>query len=280
MKKIRRISAIIIGFMAISLLLINIVGLFKNIRKEGLLEDADLRFKNDISLSYEQAMAATKRRANESEKAYARRVTTVVSQGLAHIDWNQISDTERYNQLVPIWENYFIYFMGKFSTIPEYKKYHFANYERSLQRGIGICGDASMVMSQLLDKQQVKNQLYTFPGHVILSASFSDGQSQLFDPDFGVILPGDLNKIRAQPELIEQAYLKAGYTQDDALGMKKRYQQDYEAWNGVSHFITKKYYFEAMAYFLKWPLPIFLLLLALFLDGRLLASHFSKQKKR
>jgi hypothetical protein len=68
---------------------------------------------------------------------------------------------EQFNQLIPIWENYFIYFMGVFSGIPEYERYHFANYQRSLERGIGLCGDASMVISQLLDKQNISNKILT-----------------------------------------------------------------------------------------------------------------------
>ena len=37
---------------------------------------------------------------------------------------------------------------------------------------------------------------------------------------------------------------------------------------GVQHFITKKYYFEHIDYFLKWPMPIAFMLLGIFLFKR------------
>jgi hypothetical protein len=247
----------------IALTAINVYGKFQHIRPTVFFPD-ELRFKNDISLSYEQTIAAIKRQPQESEKAYAARITHAISQGLAHIKWNQFSGSQ-FNQLIPIWENYFLYFMGKFSGIPEFEKYHFANYQRSLQRGIGICGDAAMIMSQLLDKEKISNQLLTFPGHVITTAKFSDGTELLYDADFGVTLPYSAEQIRKAPWLVDKFYEEAGYTSLDIKIMNNIYGNSYKRWNGVKHFITKKYYFEYITYSLKWPLPIVLILISVFM---------------
>lgn len=40
------------------------------------------------------------------------------------------------------------------------------------------------------------------------------------------------------------------------MGLVRAYALPYERWDGVTHFMTKKYYFEKVAYMLKWPLPL------------------------
>jgi hypothetical protein len=219
-------------------------------------------------LTYQDAKQEIQRNPDEGDQEYAARITNVISQSLAHIHWAKEQDTTRYHQLVPIWENYFIYFMGKFSGIPEYEKYHFANYDRSIERGIGICGDASMIMSQLLDKQGIKNQLLSFPGHVVLSATMPDKNEYIFDPDFGVALPYTVQQVNSSPKLIEPFYQQAGYTTKDAQTISRSLGGEFERWNGVTHFITKKYYFEKVAYWLKWPLPLIMIAIGIFFIRR------------
>ncbi len=240
------------------LLLVNAYGLTQDIRPPNLM-NTDFRFERDMTLDFETTMKNLPRLDGESDRDYARRITPVISQGLAHIHWKEESDTRKYNQLVPIWENYFLYFMGIASGIPEFEKYHYADYERSLRRGIGICGDAAMIMSQLLDKEGISNHIVNFPGHVVVEVRHSDGTSALYDPDFGVYIPHSITEIQDDPELASRYYLEAGYTRNDADFFEKSYVGGFKRWNGVSHFITKKYYFEKMAYALKWPLPILMI---------------------
>ena len=51
------------------------------------------------------------------ETEFSTRVTKVIAKGIAHIHWDKYQP-EKFNQIVPIWENYFLYFMGRFSGIP------------------------------------------------------------------------------------------------------------------------------------------------------------------
>ncbi|BFT29621.1 hypothetical protein D210916BOD24_07970 [Alteromonas sp. D210916BOD_24] len=265
-------AGIVLMTVGLGFLGINIYGLFKDVRPPVFFQD-ELRFENDITLTREETFAAVNRQEGESDKAYAERITQVIGSGLAHIHWRRY-DNQKFNQLVPIWENYFLYFMGKFSGIPEFERYHFANYERSLNRGIGICGDASMIMSQLLDKEGIPNQLLTFPGHVILTATFENGEELTFDPDFGVALNYSPADLQSTPNVAGEAYANAGYPQSDVVVMNRIYDNQFKRWDGVSHFITKKYYFEIVAYWLKWPVPIILL----FLAGYLLRKSSIKRR--
>lgn len=96
-----------------------------------------------------------------------------------------------------------------------------------------------MIMSQLLDRQGIPNQLLTFPGHVILTATFENGEELTFDPDFGVSLNFSPVALQSTPDIAGEAYANAGYPHSDVITMNKIYDNSFKRWDGVSHFITK-----------------------------------------
>lgn len=244
------------------LLTVNLYGLTQNIRPNNITNN-DLRFINDQPLPYEEVISGLVKRADESDSEFSFRASTLISQGLAHIHWEKYQPN-KFNQLVPIWENYFIYIMAKVTTIPEYKRYHFADYKRSLKRGIGICGDASMILSQVLNKHNISNNIIVYPGHVVVEALFNNKETAMLDADFGVHIPFDKDSTKANFASVANLYLDKGYSEVDRLFFEKMYQSNYSVWRDVQHFITKKYYFEKISYIVKWPLPIGLIFISLF----------------
>tara|TARA_B100000780_G_C21108595_1_gene447828 strand:+ start:1209 stop:2045 length:837 start_codon:yes stop_codon:yes gene_type:complete len=251
----------IFALVGVLLLCVNIYGEFQSLTPNGVLA-VDLRFPQDKTLTFEESLDAIVRENGESEEAYVRRLNGVVAKSLAHIHWNEYEDIDTYYQRVPVWENFILYFMSIVTDMPEYKKYHFGNYKRSLERGIGICGDASMVMNQILEKEGIESQIVSFPGHVILEARLSNGDKILSDADFGVIMPFSVEELNKAPNLAMDYYKSVGFSDREIGGLVRSYALDSEKWNGVKHFITKKYYFEYLAYFLKWALPVALLFFA------------------
>ena len=251
----------IFALVGVLLLCVNIYGEFQSLTPNGVLA-VDLRFPQDKTLTFEESLDAIVRENGESEEAYVRRLNGVVAKSLAHIHWNEYEDIDTYYQRVPVWENFILYFMSIVTDMPEYKKYHFGNYKRSLERGIGICGDASMVMNQILEKEGIESQIVSFPGHVILEARLSNGDKILSDADFGVIMPFSVEELSKAPYLAVDHYKSKGFSDREVGGLVRSYGLDSEKWNGVKHFITKKYYFEYLAYFLKWALPVALLFFA------------------
>lgn len=245
-----------LGFLLIS---INIFGLFKEIRPRIFFED-DMRFQFDTPKPYIETLKNTKKRINENSDSYANRLTNVISDGVAHINWDR-TDPIKYNQLIPVWENYILYIMGKISRIPEYERYHYADYKRSLERGIGICGDASMIMSQILHKNKIKNQIVSYKEHVIVEAKTISDKAYIYDADFGVVINHSVDEIKRNPKLIEIPYSNKNYTKKEIEDLKNIYSGPHIRWGGVEQFITKKYYFEHVAYPLKWLFPIILILL-------------------
>jgi hypothetical protein len=241
------------------LLMINIYGLNQPIRP-NLDPDQDLRFENDMPLTFEQTMAQLdKLQQQDDQLLYMEQLTALIAKGLAHIHWLEEDNPDKFNQRVPIWENYILFAMSYLTSIPEYTKYHFMDPTRSLKRGIGICGDASMVTSQLLDEKGISNQIITFRGHVVVEAHLDDNL-YLLDSDYGVFMPFGAQQLADNPASADFYYRGAGYNLAESLGIQQIYSTPYMRWNGTSHFVTKKYYFEPISYALKWLLPLILII--------------------
>ncbi|MBD1390570.1 hypothetical protein IC617_14120 [Neiella sp. HB171785] len=241
------------------LTVINLYGLSQSIRPAGLW-DEPTRFANDYSISYEEALAQLQRLPDESELQFAQRATHVIAQSITHIHWSEEPDATRFNQLIPIWENYFLYFMGLWSGMPEFQKYHYTDYRRSLKRGIGLCGDTSMILNQVLTENGIESDILVFPLHVIVQADV-DGQQRLFDADYGVSIPFDADQAQLNRPQIAELYRQHGYTPDDEALVDKIFSRHGVAFDDVKAFVTKKYYFERLTYALKWPLPLIMLLI-------------------
>lgn len=257
---------VVASLLLLSILLmgVNIYGLFQSIRPTNLSGD-NLRFENDEPLDFPSVLSSLDQLTGESNDSYQQDMTKLVSAAVAHIHWNEELDATKFNQLVPVWENYILFFMGKYSGIPEYQKYHFVNYKRSLKRGIGLCGDAAMIGSQLLNKKAIPNQIISLKKHVVLSSYDESGKELTLDPDYGVIIPLSMSEILAEPTLVTPYYLQAGYSPQEAIGVQSVYEGEFQRWDGVKHFVTNKYYFEYLSYLLKWLIPLFGIGLSLWL---------------
>ncbi|MDA8962013.1 hypothetical protein N9H37_01490 [Congregibacter sp.] len=241
-----------------TLLLINLYGLTQTLRPAGLAP-AYFRFgAADLKLSQASFRREVERYPDEPNDQYVNRLTTVIADGMAHIHWPRY-EASRFNQRVPLWENYILWAMSYLTSIPEYERYHFTDPQKSIERGIGICGDASILMSRMLDKNSIDNRIVTIPGHVLIEASLDGGWSA-FDPDYGVVLGLSASSAALQPQTVKNAYLSTGHSPYDADFVASRLQERIRYWGGVDGFIGKKYYFEKFAYFAKWCLPAMLIL--------------------
>jgi len=253
------ITAVLTGLI---LLLTNFYGLTQSIRKPGLgvIDHEELRFIPREVWSYEQSLKAIEKLSDQtSAKHLVSEANRVVNSSLIHIDWLKVNPLE-YRQLVPFWENYFLWAIGKFSGLPQFERYHYADYRRNIRRGIGICGDASTVLSSVLDNYGIENRIVSFKGHVIVEYEDEYGAWFLADPDFGVEMGGDLQQLVQDPERFRQYYLDAGYATAEVDYLFEAYDSTFAIFDNTYHFMTKRYIFEKVSYVVKWLLPIILLL--------------------
>lgn len=253
-KRLFAFCAYLVGFV---LLAVNVYGLTQSLRPDDL-HPPYLRFGgNDLKLNEDQFREQVSRRPDESDLGYANRLTTVIADGLAHVHWPKYP-IDQFNQRVPIWENYILWSMSYITPIPEFKRYHFTTPDKSIERGIGICGDASILMSRMLDKSRIENRIITIPGHVLVEAKIN-GEWSAFDPDYGVVIGRSASMASLEPAVVKTLYLSSGHTRYDADFVASRLQENIRYWGGVDGFIGKKYYFENFAYIAKWFLPLALL---------------------
>ncbi len=262
-----RVVGYILIIIAVSLLTVNLYGLTQDLEPKNLNEQ-HLRFgEKDRLLDAQAFWLESIRKNKENDADYAERLTKAVAGRIAHVHWGRFPP-DQFNQRVPVWENYLLYLAGLVSGIPEFERYHFASPAKAVERGVGLCGDASMLLSQLLDEAGISNQIVTIPGHVMVEATIND-EKLLLDPDFGVVLNNSAMWYHKKPEQIVEYYYAAGYVDDGGVNIVlDGLKGDVQYWNGVAHFITKKYYFEKLSYIAIWALPVGLWLIGFFIVRR------------
>ncbi|NWN90416.1 hypothetical protein HLV39_02740 [Marinobacter adhaerens] len=255
------VVSLVIGLILMS---INLYGVAQPIRKPGLgvLDQGQLRFVPNKVWSYKQSMEAINDLGTISGRyQLAEKANEVVNRSLVHVDWNRV-DPKSYRQLIPIWENYFLWAIGHFSGLPQFERYHYADYRRNIRRGIGICGDASTILSSVMDRYGIPNRIVSFQGHVIVEYQDENGQDYLLDPDFGVSLGASLSDLLRNPEGFKQPYVKAGYSVAEIDYLFEAYKKEgYSIYEDTYHFMTQRYIFENVSYGMKWLLPGFLVVL-------------------
>lgn len=239
----------------------NLYGLGQSLRPPGLGEDArELRFIPEEVWPFERSMREIEALADISEvNQIALRANFVANRSLVHIDWERV-DPVKYRQLVPLWENFGLHILGRVTSMPQIQRYHFADYKRSIERGIGICGDAANLLSSILDRYGVENRIVSFPGHVVVEYEDAD-KSLLLDPDFGIALEMSVDELKANPAAITDVYRQNGYSDREINRLIEVYGRGPSFFDDTFHFMTKRYVFEELSYLAKWPLPIMMVLI-------------------
>jgi len=238
------------------LLVLNLWGLAEGIAVADKVPEEQWHFENDLSLTYNEAMAQLKRvDASESQYSYASRANTVIQKTMVHLTRWLDPHPDEFKQRVPFTENIYLHLMGRFSGLPQIERYHFVNYKRSLKRGIGICGDHTMILSQVLDLNGIDNSLLAFDGHVLAEVRFEDGSTHLFDPDFGVSINMAASDVPHNIPRLREAYLESGYAENDVDFLMSIYEGGFHQFDSTYTFMRKRYVFEYATYVLKWLLP-------------------------
>ena len=109
-----RIFFLVCLFVGLVLMGINLYGLTQPIRMPGLqhVDESELRFSLDNYLSYEESIKKIDQlKQYDSKYNLTGEANELVNASLVHVDWNRV-DPVKYRQLVPIWENFFLWAIG------------------------------------------------------------------------------------------------------------------------------------------------------------------------
>ena len=241
--------------LGIFLLMLNVTGLFSSLRNDELtLEPTP--YKDDISVPFPEAKKQWNKMKDESDKDFAIRATWLFNHSMAHY-WRD-EGIKKYNMLVPFRENYILRLQ---QMLTGDKKYEFRNYKKVMERGVGICSQPCIGLQDLLRKNGIKADLWDIKGHVVVEATFKDGEKNILDPDYGHIVPYGMEDIEKDPNIVRASYSNQDEVYAPELKEHKHTQDiidEYE--KDGNHIYTMDKSFENFAYGAIWVIPLLLLI--------------------
>lgn len=258
---IKRSLLIVCAFASVSLLCLNLYGEATTMRIIDQVPVSGLKFENDVTLNIDETLEQIQKRKNENDLQFAIRITEVVQKSLGHVEDWETQPPDLYAQRVPIKENLWLHLAGRLSSEPQVQRYHFADYRKTLERGIGICGDTSTMLSEILWDNNIPNSILAFDGHVVVEARPKNHPPHILDADYGAYYEINADTSSEYADIFSQ-YKSAGYDDDIAANISTILAGDYTAYSNTFDFMKKRYVMEKTLYLFKWLLPLTLLIIS------------------
>jgi hypothetical protein len=191
-------------------------------------------------------------REGESNQDYVHRLTELIFDGMSHY-WDK-ELTDELNLQVPIHENYIIYFRHQLG-LSHFATYEFYSAERAIERGVGLCSQMSKVLVDALTQNGIEAYGYGLEGHVVTIAKVDPNTNiwWLLDADYGVVIAENIKEIEKQPDLVMEAYRRAGYS-EGIVQMIAKYYSSTE--NNLRITNNAPYEREVLDYYWKWRMPV------------------------
>jgi len=254
-RTVRRITAALAVLGAL-LLALHVAGRFVPLRNPAVYTEAN-HFPDDITLTYAEAKAQLVRRPGEARGDFAVRATDVVNRGMAHY-WRD-DGAVRFHVHVPPWENYFLWALGWIDPAG-YGKWEFADDDKALERGVGLCSQQAIILVRALRRAGVPAAIVGLSGHVVATAAVGPGALILLDPDYGVVVPHSLAEVQRDPDLV-RPYYAAKYPprQVDLLVGIYGPEGNFVDPTGADAYTAGRRRKEAWTYTACWVLPLVLM---------------------
>jgi hypothetical protein len=233
--------------------------LFVSLRNEAIYHEST-GFVDDISLTEKELYHRINKPVID-QKEYIANLNGAVNRGIA-LYWRD-AGIDKYNMRIPIHENYLL-FIASYLDPEEYLKYEFVDYRRAIERGIGLCSQHAIIVSEILKEKGIPSYIVGLSGHVVLRAQVDEIRDEwwVLDPDYGAVIPYDIDIIEKNPEIIRPFYEQAGYKKNTIRSLVKRYEKKGNAISreqGAQGYQKKKSLWEPRFYFFKWIIPLVLI---------------------
>lgn len=246
-----------LGLIGSVLLVVDIIGLFIPLRNPDIYTEKSVAFQNDITLTNIEAKILLNKELPRKE--YIIEATNTVNKTIAHY-WED-AGIDKYNLRIPFYKNYILYTLSYiYPSI--YKKYEFCNYEKAIERGVGLCSQQAIALVNILNRHNIEAKVVGLDGHVVATALADTEKNEWWtlDPDFGVIIKKDIETIEDNPKIIEQYYSEKN-SPEMVQKIESIYGKDGNVVypTGVVNYIDcnwKKIMVRQASYILKWVIPI------------------------
>jgi hypothetical protein len=254
---------------AVAILAINVTGLVADQRDREFIEAIGRRkFDSRGILHITPADVMREARRTDQGEEQVKDVFAMISSSMVH-RWDE---SEKYP--VNLTDNYILHLLSYIDEIlPEsltrsfdFDRYEFMNHRRALTRGFGFCSQQSVAVAGFLSELGYDTSIAGLDGHVVALVNLGDGKEWILDPDFGVILRFSLTHAEQNPSDVIDMYSSLGVQKDGAADMARIYGIEGNvvmpgAGNGYKPSV---FMIEEVAYYLKWIIPLMLLVLSLF----------------
>jgi len=236
------------------LFMLNIYGLFISLRNPDIYNEKNTYFKNDIIYS-EIELLDILRKGDENNEEFCIKSTEAIHNGIAHY-WKE-EGAEKYNMVIPVYENYILFILGH--LFPGKLKYHeFYNYKKAIERGIGLCSQHAIILSQVLENNGIETKILGLKSHVVVTAEVNGEKNVwwVLDPDFGVIFKMGMEDLRASPEILEFHYINKTPDSETLLKLHESFTGEVMVFEGAEEYSgIKRVMLEQGSYLVKWVLP-------------------------
>ena len=253
-------------YLGFCLFIINIIGLFFSLRNELIYQEKNTTFANDIILTEKEFYDRVNKPVID-KKLYITNLNQAVNQGIAKY-WRN-AGINKYNLRIPFYENYLL-FIASYLNPEEYLKYEFVDYRKAIERGVGLCSQQAIIVSEILLEKSIPSFIVGLSDHVVLRAQVDKSRDEwwVLDPDYGVVIPYDIDIIENNTKIIRPFYAQAGYKQKKINRLENIYEKEGNAVmseQGAKGYQIKRFSNEPIFYFLKWLIPCILMTTPIFL---------------
>ena len=244
--------------MGVTIIGVNIIGFFLPLRNPDIYREKS----DDISLTAEQLLEIVSKR-DSSDEDFILKVNRAVNQGMAHY-WRK-EGIDKYYLRIPVYENYLL-FCASFIYPRFFERYQFCDYKKAIKRGVGLCSQHAIIVSEILEENDIDTKVIDLGSHVVLSAQVNKLKDvwYVLDPDIGVVIKHSLEEIEENPELIRGFYKCKEYLDLDwYVNIYKK--EGNLVWDSAYEYLKELFFIEYLSYIGKWIIPFLLCFPMLFM---------------
>jgi len=250
--------------LSLCLLGLNIVGKFSHLRNEEIYTKP---FEGEFGIKlteteFHTAIEKLYATQNLSDSVKIIKTTQLVNQAMAHYWFEE--EKHEYKLTVPLWENYLLNICSYLYS-EKFELYEFMNWHKAVERGVGMCSQQAIVVSEILKEHDIPVKLISLgkddDGHVIAMARVNADKWIISDPDYGVNIPHNITEIENDVTLISPHYAAVGYDNSYTDVLERYYgKKGNRIMEGMFSMKSIKSVFEKLTYIGIWLIPLLLAL--------------------
>lgn len=246
------------------LLVVNVIGMFVPMRAQMIDGYVDFAGSETLEASTTLARLSALKTSDLAVADFVREATKLFHDGIAHVD---PEDVDRYGfahfgMSVPVTENWVLYLL-RYIKPGTYRDYEFCSYRKAVQRGTGRCGQQALALVSFLSEAGVRTGFVALGGHAIATAEVAPGSWHLLDPDYGGVIPFDIDWAASNTDSLLDYYWSDAARERN---IHQAYLPDNEVkFGGPEARYGRACFIERWAYVAKWAVPSVLILGGLFL---------------